>query len=435
MPELGKIVALALLLVLYSVVFFAPVVTVQAESKTLVVPDDYASVQEAVDHAADGDTVLVKRGTYNGSVVIDKRISLIGDDKAGSVILGDWSLNGTVVLVQHDDVVVKNLALKAIRNSGYSGRGVHLLHVQHCHVLDCNFVCGVGVWLYGSSACTVERNKIDGTAVSLPNTIGIQVGYSEGNSILENTVEGYSYGYGVNFAFSSGNFLVGNQLSNNYYGILVRESENNTVTDNDVKTSMSIFVAPTDQAMRGSYGIRLQHSSNNSVADNSFSDCPKGVRIVASSDNLVENNLISGSRYVGLEVAEDSNHNQITANNIIDNGAGAEFVNSSSNHIYGNSFTNNEVTITISSTDEPNFFDNGTEGNYWSNYNGTGDTPYIIDENNQDNHPLVEPALIPEFQSWAIVPLFLTTTLLTIIAKKKFSKSNTQGFWAKHNKK
>jgi hypothetical protein len=43
-----------------------------------------------------------------------------------------------------------------------------------------------------------------------------------------------------------------------------------------------------------------------------------------------------------------------------------------------------------------NTWDDGVEGNYWSDYNcsdsgydGIGDTPYFIDENNQDNYPLM----------------------------------------------
>ena len=246
----------------------------------------------------------------------------------------------------------------------------------------------------------------------------------------------YSYGFGISLESSDRNVLAENQLLNNYEGIWVKDSNDNSVTDNTVAVTMDVFLRLADNVMLGCYGVRLYDASNNSVTGNSFVDCPKGVRIWSSSCyNVVENNSIMGSRYVGIELVEDANHNQIIANNLVDNEVGANIANSSNNLVYGNNFTNNEVTITISSTDEPNFFDNGTEGNYWSNYNGTGDTPYIIDENNQDNHPLVEPALIPEFQSWAIVPLFLTTTLLTIIAKKKFSKSNTQGFWAKHNKK
>jgi hypothetical protein len=51
----------------------------------------------------------------------------------------------------------------------------------------------------------------------------------------------------------------------------------------------------------------------------------------------------------------------------------------------------------------PNSWDNGTHGNYWSDYltrypnasenadTGTGDTPFYINENNADQHPLMEP--------------------------------------------
>ena len=144
MSKLRRGTALVLLFVLFSLVVSAPEVAAETETKTVVVPDHYASVQEAVDSAFDGDVVLVKCGTYNGSVVINKAISLIGEDKEKTIILGDWSLNGTVILVQHDEVVVKSFTLKAVSNSGRSGRGVHLLQVNYCHVSDCDFVCGVG---------------------------------------------------------------------------------------------------------------------------------------------------------------------------------------------------------------------------------------------------------------------------------------------------
>jgi len=71
-----------------------------------------------------------------------------------------------------------------------------------------------------------------------------------------------------------------------------------------------------------------------------------------------------------------------------------------------------------------NIWDNGFEGNCWSDYNGTdgdgngiGDTPYIINENNQNNYPLVN--VIPEFPSWIILPLFLTATFVVIFYSKR----------------
>ena len=434
MPELGKIVALALLLVLCSVVFFAPVVTVQAESKTLVVPDDYASVQEAVDNAVDGDAILVKRGTYNGSVAISKQITLMGEDKAGTIIQGDWSLNGTVVLVEHDGVVVEKLTLKAAYDSGPHGRGVHLFQVKGCNVSDCNFVSYVGVWLYEASDNTVENNHIDGTKAGMPPVIGIKLQHSDDNRIVGNNVLEYSYGFGISLESSDRNVLAENQLLNNYEGIWVKDSNDNSVTDNTVAVTMDVFLRLADNVMLGCYGVRLYDASNNSVTGNSFVDCPKGVRIWSSSCyNVVENNSIIGSRYVGIELVEDANHNQIIANNLVDNEVGANIANSSNNLVYGNNFTDNEVMVSSSSADGSNFFDDGAEGNYWSNYNGTdtdgdgiGDTPYVIDENDQDNYPLTNPAIIPEFPHWTIIPLFLAVTLVGVLAKKKFSKTRTE---------
>jgi hypothetical protein len=51
-----------------------------------------------------------------------------------------------------------------------------------------------------------------------------------------------------------------------------------------------------------------------------------------------------------------------------------------------------------------------------------GDTPYVIDENNQDNHPLMNPSEItelPEFLSWTILPLFSVAALLLMLIKKR----------------
>ena len=76
------------------------------------------------------------------------------------------------------------------------------------------------------------------------------------------------------------------------------------------------------------------------------------------------------------------------------------------------------------------FWDNDGEGNYWDDYagsddngDGVGDTPYIIDENNQDNFPLMEPVIIPEFPSWTILPLFLTATLIGIVVRKRLVRT------------
>lgn len=75
-------------------------------------------------------------------------------------------------------------------------------------------------------------------------------------------------------------------------------------------------------------------------------------------------------------------------------------------------------------------------GNYWSDYitkypgaaendsSGIWNTLYVIDADNVDNYPFVNPnhPVIPEFQQFLILPLFMIVTPLAVsIYKRKHS--------------
>lgn len=62
-----------------AVIFFVLMALIISEvwAKDIVVPDDFATIQEAIDSATRGDTVLVKPGTYNERIVIKEGVSLI----------------------------------------------------------------------------------------------------------------------------------------------------------------------------------------------------------------------------------------------------------------------------------------------------------------------------------------------------------------------
>jgi hypothetical protein len=91
-----------------------------------------------------------------------------------------------------------------------------------------------------------------------------------------------------------------------------------------------------------------------------------------------------------------------------------QFSGSNGNVVYHNSFVDNTVQ-TGGSSSSLNVWDDGypSGGNFWSDYeerypdaeelddSGIWSTPYVIDENNQDNYPLMEP--------WAPAPPVPTT--------------------------
>ena len=163
--KMSKRLTLLLLLVcliIPSAVTFQPA---QAAPLTIIVPDNYPTIQAAINHASSGDTIFVKKGTYEECVSVNKSLSLIGEDKTKTTIKGDWALGGTVVLLDHDDVTVSGFTIQsnADNTHGTSIRGVHLLNAGGCTVSGCIFSrVGKGIWLYGSSGNTIEDNSVYG---------------------------------------------------------------------------------------------------------------------------------------------------------------------------------------------------------------------------------------------------------------------------------
>jgi hypothetical protein len=91
--------------------------------------------------------------------------------------------------------------------------------------------------------------------------------------------------------------------------------------------------------------------------------------------------------------------------------------------IYHNNFFKN--VNHVETDDSIDVWDDGEEGNYWDNYtgldsdeDGVGDTPYIIDENNLDNYPLVESSEISEKEHFPtlLAVVAVTVTGVVIIA-------------------
>ena len=63
--------------------------TVRSDPGTIIVPDNYPTIQTAINAANPGDTILVHAGTYNESVVINKPLQVIGDGADVTTIDGN----------------------------------------------------------------------------------------------------------------------------------------------------------------------------------------------------------------------------------------------------------------------------------------------------------------------------------------------------------
>jgi len=131
-------------------------------SQSFTVPIDFPTIQEAINNVADGDTVFVQNGTYFENVVINKTITLKGENVESTMIDGGGT--GTVLNVTAKDVVVTGFT---IRNGGsnMSQGGICLHRVIGCNVSE-NIItrnhCGI-IILNSSDNLIYHNNFVNNT--------------------------------------------------------------------------------------------------------------------------------------------------------------------------------------------------------------------------------------------------------------------------------
>jgi len=200
------------------------------------------------------------------------------------------------------------------------------------------------------------------------------------------------------------------KLSSFNIGIVVMGSDNNKILENTITDNFR--------------GLDLTASENNTVSGNYIANNTYGIALENIYNSIVENTITNNSD-IGIFLY-GAGYNNIIGNNITDNNRGIVVSICYDNVIYHNNFVNN--TNHVETDDSNDIWDNAEEGNYWDNYtgldsdgDGIGDTPYVIDDNTQDNYPFVN--IIPEFPSWVLLPLLLIATLVAIICKKRLNKN------------
>ena len=85
------------------------------EGKTLIVQTDgggnFTCIQDAIDEAAFGDTIYVRPGAYYENLVVNKTISLVGEDRNTTIINGNNSGYYTI-LIQVNGVNISGFTIQ-----------------------------------------------------------------------------------------------------------------------------------------------------------------------------------------------------------------------------------------------------------------------------------------------------------------------------------
>ena len=109
---MNKQTATVILTITIIVFFFQTIraTNLRAKTNTLIVPENYKTIQEAVNAANPGDTIYVKAGIYYENITVDKPISLIGENNTTTIIDGNHT--GIRITVTADNVRIQGFTVR-----------------------------------------------------------------------------------------------------------------------------------------------------------------------------------------------------------------------------------------------------------------------------------------------------------------------------------
>jgi len=299
---------------------------------------NYTSIQAAINanETLNGHTIFVEAGTYYENIVVNKSVSLIGEDRNTTVI--DVLGVGTAVQITANNALVENLTMRNAEPA-----------LGEC-----------GIKLSAVEDCNISWNALVNSGRD-----GIMLSYSLNNYVAENVIID-SGGSGIVMYNSGSDNVQKNVIRNSkVHGIVVQNSSHCQIDENFIINSLD-----------------------------------DGIATLASRENLFHQNTVTMGKAYGIRLDDPSNSNTFTENVVTNNeGCGIWMWYSSNNSLYHNfcSNTKNVMILSALGYNSVNTWDAGAllGGNCWSDCNGSdldhdgiGDTPYIIDANNVDNYPL-----------------------------------------------
>ena len=298
--------------------------TVDAQDGTLTiiyVPDDYPTIQAAVNAASDGDTIIVRGGTYTENIVVDKRLTIKSEHGSDFTLVQAQNMHDHVFNVTAGYVSISGLT---IQGANYFS-GIYLgSDVSHCNIADNKVLDNMyGIHLYSSSSNIISNNNASN------NWQGIRLLSSSSNIISNNNAPNRHYG--IYLYSSSSNIISNNNASNNNGGIYLSSSSSNIISNNNFNSNKY-------------YGIYLYYSNSNAISSNTASNNNWGVYSFYSNSNAISSNTASNNDH-GIYLASSSS-NAISSNTFNSNNDHGIFLSgSSSNTISSNTISNNNYGI------------------------------------------------------------------------------------------
>jgi len=306
----------------------------------LTVPDDFSTIQAAVSAANHGDTVYVRKGKYRENILLEKPLTLQGEERNTTIIDG----GGTDSVI---NITAGNIDIQSFT----------IMHGE------------TGIDIRPSRL--IKHITIKDVFVTLNSGAGILSRHSGGEHIIEECILSMNVGYGINAHQFSGSIIRNNHVFDNGAGVRVGWGSFIHVEKNIVHHNKTNGIYP-DSCYYSTFEKNLIFANNT-----------LGLKIgYISSRNIIRENIVLENKE-GVRL-------------------GLEWDPFSKNRFYNNDFIDNESSVQESMPGLATFQiwddDYLSGGNYWSDYAGIdknndniGDDPFDIINGAKDNYPLMQP--------------------------------------------
>lgn len=306
----------------YSMITGAPINVLDYGADSTGVVECSAAIQAAAT-AASGRLLYFPKGTYliNTAITLLNRTTVYGDGKDSIILLSTGNINGFIATGQ-EYVVVSNIQVRCTTTGSTSEiAGVKFTSCDKCRAEN-NFFFGMnwsGVFLDGSSNCTVSGNSFIGAVGTLADSNDIAIYKNSNRNLVE---ENFCFGAAWHGVFiqnpdvatpnvGTNNIIADNQIAGqSAYGITSYTATQPYNSGTIIRNNVISGITGTQLSGTSGAGIYVAQTGGTLIQGNQISNCcisttnfgtlaPGciGVATVAGSFPIViSNNVLSSTR-------------------------------------------------------------------------------------------------------------------------------------------
>ncbi len=277
---------------------------------TLTVPEQYPTIQSAVDAAQPGDLVLIGPGVYKEAVAVTTPGLIIRGVDRNEVILDGEFTRENGIFVTADGVAIENMTARNYTVNGFFWTGVTGYRGSYLTAID--------DWVYGIYAFDSVDGLLEHSYASGSWDAGFYIGQCDPCDAVVTDVLAEFNGLGYSGTNSSANiYIVNSEWRHNVAGIAP-----NTLDSELLPPAHDVVVAGNYIHDNGEQGRAPNRTAEWSAYGN-------GVVLAGVRDSIVRNNLMVNNRSSGVQIVSmidaslwPSGGNQVRDNVIMGSGRG-----------------------------------------------------------------------------------------------------------------